>query len=31
MNLDKSLFIPDYISEAREILNSLDDIAVLAI
>jgi len=31
MNLDKSMFITDYISEAREILDSLDDIAVLAI
>ena len=31
MNLDKSMFIADYIAEAREILDSLDDIAVLAI
>ncbi|MCR4939204.1 MAG: response regulator [Treponemataceae bacterium] len=31
MNLDKSMFITDYIVEAREILDSLDDIAVLAI
>ena len=28
MNLDKNLFKADYISEAREILNSLDDIAI---
>ena len=30
MNLDKNLFKTDYISEAREILDSLDDIAILA-
>ena len=30
MNLDKNLFKVDYISEAREILNSLDDIAIAA-
>ncbi len=31
MNLDKNLFISDYISEAREILDSLDDIAIQAL
>ena len=31
MNLDKSMFIADYIAEAREILDSLDDIAVLGV
>ena len=30
MNLDKNLFKSDYISEAREILDSLDDIAIEA-
>ncbi len=30
MNLDKSLFLTDYISEAREILDSLDDMAIAA-
>ena len=30
MNLDKNLFKTDYISEAREILDSLDDIAIEA-
>ncbi len=30
MNLDKNLFKADYISEAREILNSIDDIAIQA-
>ncbi len=30
MNLDKDLFKTDYISEAREILDSLDDIAIQA-
>ena len=30
MNLDKNLFIADYISESREILDSLDDIAIAA-
>ena len=30
MNLDKNLFKADFISEAREILDSLDDIAILA-
>ena len=30
MNLDKNLFKTDYISEAREILDSLDDIAISA-
>ena len=30
MNLDKNLFKTDYISEAREILDSLDDIAIVA-
>ena len=30
MNLDKNLFKTDYISEAREILDSLDDIAIAA-
>ena len=30
MNLDKNMFMADYISEAREILDSLDDIAVSA-
>jgi chemotaxis protein histidine kinase CheA len=30
MNLDKNLFKTDYISEAREILDSLDDSAILA-
>ena len=30
MNLDKNLFKTDYISEAREILDSLDDIAIQA-
>ncbi len=30
MNLDKNLFKSDYISEAREILDSLDDIAIQA-
>ena len=30
MNLDKKLFITDYISEAREILDSLDDMAIAA-
>lgn len=30
MNLDKNLFITDYISESREILDSLDDIAIVA-
>ena len=30
MNLDKNLFKADYISESREILNSLDDIAIKA-
>mgnify|MGYP003437517084 FL=1 len=28
MNLDKSLFVADYISEARDILDSLDDMAI---
>ena len=31
MNLDKNLFKADYISEAREILDSLDDMAIQAI
>ncbi|MCR4741308.1 MAG: response regulator [Treponema sp.] len=30
MNLDKNLFIADYISEAREILDSLDELAMAA-
>ena len=30
MNLDKNLFKADYISEAREILDSLDDMAIQA-
>ena len=30
MNIDKNLFKTDFISEAREILDSLDDIAILA-
>ena len=30
MNLDKNLFKTDYISEAREILDSLDDMAIQA-
>mgnify|MGYP003571291068 FL=1 len=30
MNIDKNLYIADYISEAREILDSLDDIAIEA-
>jgi len=30
MNLDKNLFKTDYISEAREILDSLDDVAIQA-
>ncbi|HBG66205.1 MAG TPA: hypothetical protein DDW78_07010 [Treponema sp.] len=30
MNLDKSLFIADYISEAREILDSLDELFIQA-
>ena len=30
MNLDKNLFKADYISESREILDSLDDIAIKA-
>ena len=30
MNLDKNLFKTDYISEAREILDSLDDMAIKA-
>ena len=30
MNLDKNLFKSDYIAEAREILDSLDDIALQA-
>ncbi len=30
MNIDKNLFKSDYISEAREILDSLDDIAIQA-
>ena len=30
MSLDKNLFIADYISESREILDSLDDIAIAA-
>ncbi|MCR4579096.1 MAG: response regulator [Treponema sp.] len=31
MNLDKSLFIADYISETREILDAIDDIAIIAL
>ena len=30
MNIDKNLFLTDYISEAREILDSLDDSAIQA-
>ncbi len=30
MNLDKKLFVADFISEAREILDALDDIAIAA-
>ena len=30
MNLDKNLFKADYISEAREILDSLDEMAIQA-
>ncbi|MDD5930472.1 MAG: response regulator [Spirochaetales bacterium] len=30
MNLDKNLFLSDYVSESREILDSLDDIAIVA-
>ena len=30
MNLDKNLFKADYIAESREILDSLDDIAIEA-
>ena len=30
MDIDKNLFLTDYISEAREILDSLDDIAIQA-
>ncbi|MCR4947826.1 MAG: response regulator [Treponema sp.] len=31
MNLDKNLFKADYVSEAREILDSLDDLAIKAL